>query len=280
MNSLRIVFFGSFQDYSTIVLAALADKFDITAVVTTAPKSQGRHMELVPTKVAVYAHHHGLKLYELDNLDELPKDIARPDFLVVAGYGKLVPHVWLEFPRIMPINMHPSLLPQYRGAFPAEWAILRGEKHTGVTLITLSAAFDTGEILVQKNFPIESTDTKDSLYVNLYKAGGALLIDALPKIATGAIAPQPQPVGSYFYARRLTRDDGYITWDEFISAVYGNQTELDRKIRALSPWPGVWTKTAQGKRLKIISLQPTCMVQLEGKKPVSFEQFSSVYLKS
>ncbi|EKD64679.1 MAG: Methionyl-tRNA formyltransferase, partial [uncultured bacterium] len=229
---MTIIFFGSFQKYSVQVLEKLTNNFSVTAVITTPPKPAGRHMELKPTEVALYARSNKLPLYELYELSTIP-DIPRPDFIVVAGYGRLIPPLWLEFPKIMAVNMHPSLLPQYRGAFPAEWAILNMEKETGVTLVKMSAEFDKGDIIAQKKFVIEPSDTRETLYKKLYDMGAKLLVDTLP----AKITPRPQASGDFFYARRLTRDDGFVPWEEFTKDI----SKLERKLRALTPWPGVWT---------------------------------------
>lgn len=304
MNFLRIVFFGSFQQYSVQVLEKLTEHFSVIAVVTTPPRPAGRHMKLIPTEVQQYAESNTIPVYPLESLEHIPKDIERPDFIVVAGYGKLIPTDWLHFPKIMSINVHQSLLPYYRGAFPAEWAILRGEKETGVTILKMSPEFDKGELLIQKTIPIENADTRESLYKKLYDVGAQLLIENLPNIASGKIVPKPQPVGNYFYARRITREDGFVPWNEFREALNNNPQSLDVKFRAMSGWPGVWTRlpslrppattssdqvgrgsgvsgqgaTPQGKRVKLIALKPEVIVQLEGKQPVSFSQFSSAYL--
>lgn len=253
---MTIIFFGSFQNYSVQVLEKLRKIFSVTAVVTTPSKPAGRHMTLTPTPVAVYARKHNLALYELYELSTLP-DIPRPDFLVVAGYGKLIPPTWLHFPKNMAINMHPSLLPEYRGAMPAEWALLRAEKETGATLVKMSPEFDKGGIIAQKSIPIEMTDTRETLYSKLYDLGGNLLVETLPE----KITVRPQPTGNFFYARKLTREDGFVPWEEF-----QHIQSLDRKFRALTPWPGVWTMTPEKKRLKLISITPP-IVQLDGKKP-------------
>jgi methionyl-tRNA formyltransferase len=268
MNPINIVFFGSFQDYSVRILEALAKTFSVAAVVTTPPRPAGRHMQVTSTKVHQYAEKHGITVYPIEDLSSIPKDIQRPDFIVVAGYGKLIPDVWLTFPTVMPVNMHPSLLPEYRGAFPAEWAILRGEKETGVTLVSMTPEFDKGEILAQKRLPIDPTDTRETLYTKLYDEGAKLLIETLPHIKGGDVHPKPQPKGEYFYAKRLTREDGFVPWEEFRQKLEAKSEELDRKFRALSPWPGVWTTTPEGKRMKLVALSPNVLVQLEGGKPV------------
>lgn len=289
-KSIRILFFGSFQDYSVSVLSALVRHFTVTSVVTTPPMPQGRHMTLTHTPVYDWALTHGLPVYPLDSLDIIPASIQVPDFIVTAGYGKLIPPHWLSLPKIMAVNLHPSLLPNYRGRFPAEWAILRGETETGVTLVQMTQEFDKGKILVQTSYPLKPTDTKETVYAALFTLGTDLIVTHLPKIFQGQIHPQVQPQGSFFYARNLTREDGYIPWDECKKMILENSDELDRKIRALSNWPGVWTmvpvlgnrKQETGRkeiRLKILKRVKNpvgnfvYMVQPEGKKPMSFDIF-------
>lgn len=263
-----LIFFGSFQSYSVQVLDQLAKNFTITAVVTTPPAPAGRHLTLTPTEVALYAKKHKLPLYELQSLDIIPS-IDHPDFLVVAGYGKLIPTTWLDLPKIMAINLHQSLLPKYRGRCPAEWAILRGETETGITLIQMTPDFDRGPILAQATLPIDPADTRETLYKKLYALGTNLLVESLPQIASGQITARPQASDRYFYARQITREDGFIPWDEFTSQLSPSNPQLARKLRALAGWPGVWTTDPSGKRLKLVSLNPT-MVQYEGKKPQSW----------
>lgn len=275
---MTIVFFGSFLSYSVDVLKALHQHFTVVAVITTAPRPKGRHMELSPTDVSAYAKKTKLLLFELADLSQVPKEIPQSDFIVVSGFGEKIPSVWLEFPKIASINMHPSLIPEYRGAFPAEWAILRGEAKTGVTIIRMSEQLDKGDIVAQKEIAIERDDTRLTLYQKLYKAGADLLVQTLPQIARGDISARQQPPGDYFYARRITREDGFVPWEEFFRGATVDSITLDKKFRAFSGWPGVWTKTPQGKRLKLIALKPKIIVQLEGKNPVPFSQFSSVYV--
>ncbi len=308
-----IVFFGSFQQYSVQVLDALIKHFSVTGVVTTPPKPAGRHLTLTPTEIQRFTEGKNIPVFPLDSLEKVPNELAKPDFIVVAGYGKLIPNDWLSFPKIMAINMHASLLPTYRGGFPAEWAILRGEAQTGTTLVKMSPEFDKGDILAQKYIPIEPSDTRETLYRKLYDLGTQLLVTYLPKIADRTIKPTPQPEGNFFYARRLTRDDGFVPWEFVTKAIegpsvpfstiqhYTNVTILkaategqgggmidvakwiERALRALSGWPGVWTTVSikgEEKRLKILSchLSPVTAslvldtVQLEGNMPMAFDQ--------
>jgi len=277
---MNIVFFGSFQTYSVQVLNVLAKHFHVSAVVTTPAKPQGRHLTVSVTPVEAFAHSRKIPVFALDKLEAIPERMPKPDFFVVAGYGKRIPASWLTFPKIMAINVHPSLLPRYRGAFPAEWAILKGERETGITLLRMSPEFDTGDILAQKSLPITPDDTRLTLYKKLYCLGADLLVATLPVITAGKIKPKPQPKGNFFYARRLTRQDGCVAWKEFEDTLTNNPRSLDRKFLALVGWPGVWTRLPQGKRLILLALTPTPLVQLEGKKPVSWEQFKNAYLAS
>lgn len=220
-------------------------------------------MILQETPVATFAKTHRIPLFVFDSHD-LPE---RPDFLVVAGFGKIIPKKWLELPKRMAINMHASLLPAYRGAFPAEWAILRGEAKTGVTLLTMSENVDSGDILVQKEITIAPDDTRQTLYDKLYRLGANLLVDTLTK---GEFHSKPQPKGDFFYARRMTRDDGFVPWEKFDI----HSKELETKFRALIPWPGVWTRVPEGKRLKLIELHPTPIVVVEGKTPIPWNSYA------
>jgi len=267
-----LVFFGSFQDYSLEVLKTLHKhpNFTIKGVISTPPRPGNRGL-IQKTAVHQYSKLKKLPLFPLENLDQIPDTLkdSSPDFLLVAGYGQLIPSPWLSLPRFEALNIHPSLLPHYPGRFPAEWAILRQETQTGVTLLKLSSRFDKGEIAAQSTIPILPTDTRKTLYQKLFRLGAKLTIDTLPKIAKGEIKFKPQPQGKYFYARQLTRLDGFLPWDSLWKNL--SSPKISRLLRALSPWPGVWTLSPRKKRLKLLSLDPP-IVQLEGKKPVAWDQ--------
>src|SRR3989344_6276177 len=181
---MQIIFFGSFRHYSVIALKKLlaTKTYNLVTIITTPPRPAGRHLKVKPTEVQQFAQKHGLPVSTPENLSttspqSLITNHSVPDFLVVAGYAQLLPPAWLNFPKIMAVNMHPSLLPAYRGPNPAEWAILNGETETGVTLIKMSAQFDTGEILTQKSLSIDPHDTRLSLYNKLYHIGAGLLVE-------------------------------------------------------------------------------------------------------
>jgi methionyl-tRNA formyltransferase len=295
---LSIVFFGSFQQYSVIVLQRILAShgvLSVRCVVTTPPKPAGREMTLQPTAVELFARDQGLPVYGFPELDlkslELLKlhKSERPDFFVSAGYGKLIPPEWLAWPKIAPVNLHFSYLPDYPGRFPAEWAILAGEKQTGITLIVMSPEFDKGAIITQERVAITATDTREILYDKLYNAGADLVVRVLPVYATGKLpaAIQQRPVPPK-YARQLHREDGYLPPALVRMALRGQILDLttaesdptslmkeiaeykksttipmadfvQRMIRAFHGWPGVWTTSstigftgAAQKRVKLL----------------------------
>lgn len=299
---MKVIFFGSTSD-SVIVLEKLsAVCYQLSAIVTQPPRPVGRKQVLTPTSVEIWAKAHAIPtlsfpsnpdkpwLYEsemqvIDTLQPLKADI-----LVSACYGQRIPIQAIQAVRFGGLNVHPSLLPRWRGADPVPWAILSGDHQTGVTIVTLSETFDDGRIISQKKIPITDNDTSDAIRTKLFTIGAQLLeetltsytsdVKAVPHI--GGVKPQGYP-----YARRLTREDGFEPW-EAIQKAFEDPEEakrIDRKFRAFFPWPGVWTLLRQGyggqakeQRLKILSLHlsPTPdyllldTVQLEGKKPIPY----------
>lgn len=321
-----VIFFGSFLEYSVQVLEKLyrSDQVNIIEVVTTPPRPAGRKQELKKTHVHQFALDHQIPVVTPTNLPSQPTHQLpdQPDLLVVAGYGKLLPQSWLDYPRIAPINIHFSLLPKYRGAMPGEWALLMDEPQTGVSLIEMSPKLDAGNIYAQANYPIKSTHTRESLYHGLYNLGAQLFLDTLSvyleyrsgqvitqptsQSAKIYLPPQPQPAKTdHIYARLLNKQDSFIPWELITAAMQGKSVAIDdltplmqelptkiltqsglaeaieRMVRALAGWPGVWTEidTDHGKkRLKIHSCRVVSgklhldKVQQEGKKISSYIQ--------
>jgi methionyl-tRNA formyltransferase len=276
-----IIFFGSFQSFSNQVLQKLLnhpDLFRVTSVVTTPPRPAGRDQKLTPTETQTFSEEKNIPVFPLENLDnKSPRSLTDiPDFIVVAGYGKLIPPMWLEFPKAAPINVHFSLLPNYPGRFPAEWAILMGEVETGVTIIKMSPEFDKGEIITQEKLPIAPSDTRETVYKKLYDLGGDLAVKVLPLFASGKIKAASQSrTTSPKYARQITREDGFVPLEFLQKALKGEAFEkstplltevikykrdkrinaaefIDRILRAFDPWPGVWTVLPDNRRLKIL----------------------------
>jgi len=216
----------------------------------------------------------------------------RPDVGILASFGAIVPKDFLNFPRKGILNIHPSLLPKYRGPSPAQAAILNGERQTGVTIIKMDEEIDHGPIVAQLAEEILPTDTSESLYFRLFSAGAEVLKTILPAYLEGRIELQEQNHSAATYTKRLSREDGFISLEKLKEAIKGANAEfVDRQIRAYYPWPGSWTnlklKTKNSKlnnkRLKILKAHlehgklVLDQVQLEGKKPVSFKQFCEGY---
>ena len=261
---MKIIFFGSTSD-SVLVLKKLVG---VILAVTQPPKPVGRKQILTPTPVETWAKKHHVPVSY-----RIPTQTA--DLLVSASYGEKIPMGTIRSARYGGLNIHPSLLPRWRGGDPVPWAILSGDRDIGITVVTLSEKFDQGEIIAQTKIPIANTDVSLLLRTKLFHIGTDLLVDAInEKHFHGA----PQDANGQPYAKRLTRDDGFEPWEKIMDPKESDR--INRKFRAFHPWPGLWT-LFNGKRLKILEFKkaPT-VVQLEGKKPVSWQQFQKAYLPS
>ena len=249
--SLKIVFMGT-PDFAVPVLEALQSlKWPIAGVYTAPARPAGRSRRVRFSPIKRYALEAGLLVqqpenfrssYERDRLLELG-----PDVLVVAAYGKLLPEKILQVASKGAVNVHPSLLPMYRGATPVPAAILAGDDYTGVSIMLLDEGMDTGPILAQKKVPIEKSDTSSLLITRLFKEGSMLLQEALPLYMEGRIEPRDQDYSYAFVTNRLTKEDGNIDWSK--PAKY-----IERQIRAYRPWPGSFTHW-EGRKLEILSAQ-------------------------
>jgi methionyl-tRNA formyltransferase len=327
-NKINIIFFGSTAD-SVIVCDALhhhSEKLGITirAVVTQPPKPVGRKQVITPTPVEMWAKTHTVTCLTFETQKDKPwryEDEGKvtetlstelPDLVISASYGQKIPEVLIDKARFGGINVHPSLLPRWRGTDPIPWTILAGDAQTGVTIVTLSKKFDVGKILAQQKIPVPQTETPEKIRTRLFTLGATLLVDILPDYCAGKHMGNPQNEAHATYARRLSKDDGYIPWNTVVDAMQGNPIEkhaypgilsttnthlpeaISRAVRALSPWPGVWSIISMNneegimnknmeKRIKILGVHISNdtlvidTVQLEGKKPTPFTAFADAY---
>lgn len=265
--TINIIFFGSTSD-SILVLSKLTG---VIAVVTQPPKPVGRKQILTPTPVETWAIEHHIPVFT-----SVPP--LTPDLVITASYGEKIPIEFIRSARFGGLNIHPSLLPRWRGGDPVPWAILSGDRSVGVTVVTLTEKFDQGRIIAQKIMPVTDNDRSDSLRTRLFAVGAELLLSILPDYLSGKNKGRSQSIGTEPYARRLTRDDGFEPWENIMDPKEAKR--INRKYRAFYPWPGLWTKFHK-KRLKILGFDRTpTLVQFEGKKPVPFTQFQSAYLPS
>jgi methionyl-tRNA formyltransferase len=266
---MKIVFFGSTSD-SVLVLQKLSD---VVAVVTQPPKPVGRKQTITPTPVEQWAKSHNIPVTTLTAVTPF-----KPDLLVSASYGEKIPAELITMAKFGGLNVHPSLLPRWRGGDPVPWAIISGDHQIGVTVVTLSEQFDRGKIIAQQKIPITDHDTSGPLRTKLFGLGAELILESLPDYLSGKNKGTPQKTEDQPYAKRFTREDGFEPWEKIINP--GEEERLNRKFRALHPWPGLWTRFREN-RLKILGFDHTpTLVQLEGKTPISWEQFKTAYFTS
>ena len=245
---MRIVFMGT-PDFAVAVLRRLVeDKWDVAVAYTQPDKPKNRGMKLVPTPVKEFAGTAGIPVYQpVSCRDEAVLDELRglePDVIVVAAYGKLLPKALLEIPKIAVINVHSSILPQYRGAAPINWAVLNGDRETGVTIQYMAEELDTGDILLVKTTAIDPDEDAASLYGRLAELGGEAASEALALLEQGNAPRTPQVYGpQYQYASMLSREMSPMDWTK------PAQT-LVNQVRGLIPWPCATTDVA-GVRWKV-----------------------------
>jgi methionyl-tRNA formyltransferase len=249
----RVVFMGT-PDFAVPTLTALADAstVDVVGVVTQPDRRAGRGRRLMPSPVKRAALARDLPLFQprsLHTAETLAQLVTwGPDIIVVAAFGQILRQDVLELPPFGCLNVHASLLPRWRGAAPIPAAILAGDKVTGVTIMQMDVGLDTGPILAQREEPVESGDTWETLEPRLAQLGAELLVETLPPYLAGELSPQPQPAEGVTYAEQLSKDDGWIDWSR-------PAVELDRQIRAFHPWPGAFTML-RGERLKLVRAVP------------------------
>jgi methionyl-tRNA formyltransferase len=248
MNNYRIIFMGT-PDFAVPALRALHEsRYDILAVVTQPDRPKGRGRRMIPPAVKEVATEMGYPVLQPSKVKE-PRFVEKviaidPDFFIVVAYGRLLPGSFLSIPRLGAINIHASLLPQYRGPAPIQWAIINGEEETGVTTIWMDEGLDTGDVLLSATVPIQPEDTTGSLSRRLAEKGGQLLIDTLAKIESEGLAGKAQDKSRATYAPLLKKEDGRIDWSK-------DAKSLDAFVRGMNPWPGAFTFLS-GKRLKIL----------------------------
>jgi len=278
MKKYRIIFFGT-PDFAVPVLSALQKNFRVVGVVTTPDKSIGRHRTLTQTSVAEFAQKHHLPAFKPD---KLLSDVAQsikslsPDLFVVAAYGKIIPEKLLNIPRYGALNIHPSLLPKYRGPSPIQSAILNGDEISGVTIIKMDEKMDHGPVVATKTITLSNKDTFETLSNKMFTEGAKLLVNIIPNFINGKITQMEQDDAIASYCSTITKEDGYFDISNPPSPI-----QLDRIVRAYYPWPTAWIKWSfskdQDEKGKIVKFLPGNIIQMEGKKPTLLEDFLRGY---
>lgn len=251
---MRVLFIGTSEFAVPALTTLIAQNHEIIGVVTQPDRPSGRGRKLKPTPVKEIAVKHHLQVFQpekvrkkefVDTLKQL-----NPDVMVVAAFGQLLPQKVLDIPPCGVINIHPSLLPKYRGAAPIQWALINGEEETGVTLMLLDEGEDTGDIICMERIPIELEDTAISLHQKLADIGARLLIEVLTNLQPGQPPPaSPQNHAKVTHAPRLTKDLGCINWSK-------SSTKIHNLIRGTSGWPGAYTFLHDNTLIKIIQAIP------------------------
>ena len=242
---MKIIFMGT-PDSAVGTLRSLAEAgHEITLVVSQPDKPKGRGHAMVPTPVKAVAEELGIPVFQPVKIREA-KDVlekTEADVCVVAAFGQIIPASILHMKKYGCINVHASLLPKYRGAAPIQWAVIDGEKESGVTIMQMDEGLDTGDMLAKAIVPLDEKETGGSLFDKLSEAGGRLCVETLAKLEKGEITPEKQGESPTAYASMLDKKMGNIDWNK--SAVV-----IERLVRGLNPWPSAYTHL-DGKTLKI-----------------------------
>jgi methionyl-tRNA formyltransferase len=245
---LTLIFCGT-PRFAVPTLEALVHAgFPVRLVVTQPDKPRGRGLTLAPSSVKESALALQLPVtqpYSIKNNDEFRAQLTalKPDAIIVVGYGRIIPQWMIDLPRLGNINLHASLLPKYRGAAPIQWAIARGETVTGVTIMRIDAGLDTGDIFLQKEIPIELTDTAETLAPVLAATGADLMVDTLRRLQADTITSRPQDHAKATLAPILKKQDGRIDFRQ-------TAQEICNRLRGFLPWPGAYT-IFRGKNLHL-----------------------------
>ena len=234
---MKIVFMGT-PDFAVFALRKLHEAgHEIVLVVTQPDKPKGRSKLYLPSPVKEEAMRLGVEVFQPDRIKKVENiEILKQypaDVFVVAAFGQILSKEILEMPKYGCINIHASLLPMYRGAAPIQWAILNGEKKSGVTIMQMDEGLDTGDMLLKGEVDIEDTDTADSLHDKLSELGASLIVDALAKLEKGELTATPQPEGPLFYAKMINKEDGAIDFND-------SAESLALKVRAFWSWPATF----------------------------------------
>jgi methionyl-tRNA formyltransferase len=240
---MRVAFAGT-PEFAAVAMRRLIEaRLDITLVLTQPDRPAGRGLKLQASAVKQLALQHAIAVVQPRGLklggkfaDEAAAaraalEAARPDVIVVAAYGLILPPWLLSLPRLGCLNIHASLLPRWRGAAPIQRAIEAGDAATGITIMQMDAGLDTGDMLICESLPIAADETGASLHDKLAALGGRLIVQALDAAARGCLAPRRQPDEGVSYARKIDKAEGRIDWQQ-------PAAQIERRIRAFDPQPG------------------------------------------
>ncbi len=293
-EKLKIIFLGTPEFGATILEGLIKNNYKPVLVITVPDKPIGRKQILTPPAVKTVAKKHKIPVLQPTKVLSIKYQVInlKPDLVICAAYGKIIPKEILEIPKYGCLNVHPSLLPKYRGASPIQTAILNGDEKTGLTIILMDEKMDHGPILKSEVKSLKSKVTYEELLKGLASLSIDLLIEVIPKWVKGKIEPKAQNEEKATYTKIIKKEDGKINWSR-------PAEEIERQIRAFYPWPGsftFWQKNDKTFRVKILEADvlknkipsKLCFkcgkdylmikkLQPEGKKPMTTEDFLRGY---
>ncbi len=248
MTQLRIIFMGTPEFAIPTLSALIKSPHEVVAVYSQPPRPVGRGHKVQLSPVHRLAEQHDIPVLTPTSLRAREEQEIfqgfNADLAVIVSYGLLLPKAILDAPRLGCVNIHVSLLPRWRGAAPIQHAILAGDTETGITIMKMGEGLDTGPTLCQQKIAITPETTTSQLFTDMAQVGAKLLLEILVPYAQGRITPTPQPANNITHAPKITKDMGYIDWND-------SAEHIDCKIRALNPWPGTWFEW-QGRHIKVL----------------------------
>lgn len=257
---MRIVFMGTPEFAVPSLRALIENGYDVVGVITQPDRPAGRGHKLTPCPVKQLAVEKGVPVYQFERVRHAEgvaclKELA-PDLMVTAAFGQILPKEILDIPQYGTVNVHASLLPQYRGSAPINWCILNGEKVAGVTTMLTDVGMDTGDMLLKKETPIGELETAGELTERLSEIGAELLVETLKGYPHGDVKPVPQNEAESSYQPMLNKEMGRIDWTE-------SAEKIACRVRGLNPWPCAYTENEAG-RIKIYLAKP-CAAEREAE---------------
>ena len=251
---MNIIYFGSSEFSLTILENLCLSGFNPKLVISLPDKPKGRGLKPYPTDISLFAKKINIPLIKPPSLktNGIKENLTSqlPDLFIIADYGKILPASLLSIPAIASLGVHPSILPLYRGPAPINWALLNGDKETGVTIFKMDEGLDTGDIILQKKIAVLDLDNTLTLHEKLAHEGAKLLIESLNMLKRGGLSPVPQDKILSSFAPKLQKKDGKIAWQD-------NAINIHNKIRAMLGWPSAYT-FYKGKMIKITEADVIC----------------------
>lgn len=275
---MNIVFFGTSEFALGVLHRLINSKHKVLAVVTQPDRQKGRRLKVTPTPTKILAQANNIPVYQpndassKDSLNYLKK--LNADLFAVVAFGQILKKEVLEIPRLYAVNVHGSLLPKYRGAAPTNWAIINGDRVSGITIIKMNEKMDEGDIILKKEIPIDEEDTNITLSEKLSDQGADAFIDAIELIQSGKVVLTPQENSQATYAPKLKKENGLINWNEPAQIIHN-------KVRGFLPWPGAYTYFNK-KILKVLKTEVMkgCTGQADNGEVVAIDKDKGIEVKT